>query len=126
MVSFHSQNVPIIEDNMKIAEIVLTNNKTTNPNWSYMGFVTDDATLPEIVMAYINGEIQGVRVVCRDDAHASTNAIQITGFPIISMDSDNQSLQFGMKDFGFLTDDSTESLQNFKIYADGDKEMTIR
>lgn len=126
MVSFHSQNVPIIEDNMKIAEIVLTNNKTTNPNRSYMGFVTDDATLSEIVMAYINGEIQGVRVVCRDDAHASTNAIQITGFPIIIMDSDNQSLQFGMKDFGFLTDDSTESLQNFKIYADGDKEMTIR
>lgn len=126
MVSFHSQNVPIIEDNMKIAEIVLTNNKTTNLNWSYMGFVTNDATLSEIVMAYINGKIQGVRVVCRDDAHASTNAIQITGFPIITMDSDNQSLQFGMKDFGFLTDDSTKSLQNFKIYANGDKKMTIR
>ena len=126
MVSFHSQNVPIIEDNMKIAEIVLTNNKTTKPNWSHMGFVTDDATLSEIVMAYINGEIQGVRVVCRDDAYAPTNAIQITGFPIITMYSDNQSLQFGMKDFVFLIDDNTESLQNFKIYADGDKEMTIR
>lgn len=37
---FHQGNVPIIEDDMKFAEIKLENNKTTGKSWALIGFVT--------------------------------------------------------------------------------------
>lgn len=38
---FHQGNVPIIEDDMKFAEIKLENNKTSGQTWGYIGFVTE-------------------------------------------------------------------------------------
>lgn len=67
MIFFHSQNVPIIEDSMKIAEIRLTNNDSNQDQWRYFGFITDDTTLSKIVMSMINGTIDAVKVVCQDD-----------------------------------------------------------
>lgn len=45
---FHQGNVPIIEDDMKFAEIKLENNKTTGKNWALIGFVTPEDVLSEL------------------------------------------------------------------------------
>lgn len=128
MISFHSQNVPIIEDNMKIAEIVLTNNKWTGDNLGGFGFITDDATLSEIVMAVINGTVDAVKVKCQDDAHKNDKpeSDTIVGFPVFTVDYDNQKLQFAMVALGFYNYDASESMRNFIIYADGDKSISVQ
>lgn len=45
---FHQGNVPIIEDDMKFAEIKLENDKTTGKNWAFIHRVcyTRGCTLP--------------------------------------------------------------------------------
>lgn len=65
MLGFHSQNVPIIieEDDMKFAEIKLENNKTTGKNWAFIGFVTSEDVLSQIVMDLIYGSIDGIKLV---------------------------------------------------------------
>lgn len=128
MISFHSQNVPIIEDNMKIAEIVLTNNKRTGDNWDGFGFITDDATLSEIVMAVINGTVDAVKVKCQDDAHKNNKpeSDTIVGFPVFTVYYDNQKLQFAMVALGFYNEDFEKSMRNFTIYANGDNSISVQ
>ena len=113
---------------MKIAEIVLTNNKWTGDNWSGFGFITDDATLSEIVMAVINGTVDAVKVKCQDDAHKDNKpeADTIVGFPAFTVDYDNQKLQFAMVALGFYNDDASKSVRDFTIYADGDKSISTQ
>lgn len=60
---FHQGNVPIIEDDMKFAEIKLENNKTTGKNWAFIGFVTPEDVLSRIVMDLIYGRIDGIKLV---------------------------------------------------------------
>lgn len=60
---FHQGNVPIIEDDMKFAEIKLENNKTTGKNWALIGFVTPEDVLSQIVMDLIYGSIDGIKLV---------------------------------------------------------------
>lgn len=60
---FHQGNVPIIEDDMKFAEIKLENNKTTGKSWAYIGFVTPEDVLSQIVMDLIYGRIDGIKLV---------------------------------------------------------------
>lgn len=60
---FHQGNVPIIEDDMKFAEIKLENNKTTGKNWALIGFVTPEDVLSRIVMDLIYGSIDGIKLV---------------------------------------------------------------
>jgi hypothetical protein len=60
---FHQGNVPIIEDDMKFAEIKLENNKTTGKSWALIGFVTPEDVLSRIVMDLIYGSIDGIKLV---------------------------------------------------------------
>lgn len=59
-------------------------------------------------------------------AHAGGNtAKEIVGFPVMIIDTDNESLQFNMEAMKFPTDDDSEHMGKFVIYADGDKSISL-
>lgn len=127
---FHQGNVPIIEDDMKFAEIKLENSKTTGKNWLYIGFVTPEDVLSQIVMDLIEGRIDGIKLVMDLTAfkgpHNPEGAIT-TGFPYFTVNYDNQRLNIQVAGSGIImpTDDQASKINYINIYADGDLEISL-
>lgn len=122
---FHQGNVPIIEDDMKFAEIKLENNKTTGKNWALIGFVTPEDVLSRIVMDLIYGSIDGIKLVMDLTALISPSTPEgthIVGFPYYHLDFNNQKLTIKVNDSGIQmpTDDGVQIIDYITIYADGD------
>lgn len=132
MLGFHSQNVPIIieEDDMKFAEIKLENNKTTGKNWAFIGFVTPEDVLSQIVMDLIYGRIDGIKLVMDLTALESPSTPEgthIVGFPYYHLDFDNQKLTIKVNNSGIQmpTDDGVQIIDYITLYADGDLNIQL-
>lgn len=122
---FHQGNVPIIEDDMKFAEIKLENNKTTGKSWALIGFVTPEDVLSRIVMDLIYGSIDGIKLVMNLTALRSPSTPEgthIVGFPYYHLDFDNQKLTIKVNNSGIQmpTDDGVQIINYITIYANGD------
>lgn len=127
---FHQGNVPIIEDDMKFAEIKLENNKTTGKNWAYIGFVTPEDVLSRIVMDLIYGSIDGIKLVMDLTALRSPSTPEGThtvGFPYYRLDFDNQKLTIKVNNSGIQmpTDDGVQIIDYITIYANGDLDIQL-
>lgn len=127
---FHQGNVPIIEDDMKVAEIKLENSKTTGKNWLYIGFVTPEDVLSQIVMDLIYGRIDGIKLVMDLTAFkdpSSPEGAIITGFPYFTVDYDSQKLNIQVAGSGIImpTDDWASKIDYINIYADGNLEIKL-
>lgn len=127
---FHQGNVPIIEDDMKFAEIKLENNKTSGKNWAYIGFVTEEDVLSQIVVDLIHSRIDGIKLVMdltAFQAPSSPKVIQIVGFPYYHLDFDNQKLTIKVNNSGIQmpTDDQVQIIDYITIYADGDLDIQL-
>lgn len=127
---FHQGNVPIIEDDMKFAEIKLENNKTTGKSWAFIGFVTPEDVLSQIVMDLIYGRIDGIKLVM--DLTALRNpgtpeGTHIVGFPYYHLDFDNQKLTIKVNNSGIQmpTDDGTQIIDYITIYANGNLDIGL-
>lgn len=121
---FHQGNVPIIEDDMKFAEIKLENNKTTGKNWAFIGFVTPEDVLSRIVMDLIYGSIDGIKLVMDLSTPEGTH---IVGFPYYHLDFDNRKLTIKVNNSGIQmpTDDQVQIIDYITIYADGDLDIRL-
>lgn len=127
---FHQGNVPIIEDDMKFAEIKLENNKTTGKNWAFIGFVTPEDVLCQIVVDLIYGSIDGIKLVMDLTALRSPSTPEgthIVGFPYYHLDFDNQKLTIKVNNSGIQmpTDDEVQIIDDITIYADGDLDIQL-
>jgi hypothetical protein len=127
---FHQGNVPIIEDDMKFAEIKLENHKTTGKNWAFIGFVTPEDVLCQIVMDLIYGRIDGIKLVMDLTAFRSPSNPEgaiTTGFPYFTVDYDNQKLDIQVAGSGIImpTDDQIYKIDYIIIYADGDLDIGL-
>lgn len=127
---FHQGNVPIIEDDMKFAEIKLENYKTTGKNWKYIGFVTPEDVLSKIVMDLIYGRIDGIKLVMDltgFETPSNPKGAIITGFPYFTVDYDNEKLNIQVTGSGIImpTDDQVDKINDIDIYADGDLEISL-
>lgn len=127
---FYQGNVPIIEDDMKFAEIKLENNKTTGKNWAYLGFVTPEDVLSRIVMDLIYGRIDGIKLVMdltAFQAPSSPEGTHIVGFPYYHLDFDNQKLTIEVNNSGIQmpTDDQVQIIDYITIYANGNLDIKL-
>lgn len=127
---FHQGNVPIIEDDMKFAEIKLENNKTTGKNWAFIGFVTPEDVLSQIVVDLINSRIDGIKLVMDLTAFQSSSTPEgthIVGFPYYHLDFDNQKLTIKVNDSGIQmpTDDQVQIIDYITIYANGNLDIRL-
>ena len=127
---FHQGNVPIIEDDMKFAEIKLENNKTTGKNWAFIGFVTPEDVLSQIVMDLIYGRIDGIKLVMDLTALKGPNTPEgtyIVGFPYYHLDFDNQKLTIKVNNSGIQmpTDDGAQIIDCITIYAKGNLDIEL-
>lgn len=127
---FHQGNVPIIEDDMKFAEIKLENNKTTGESWAFIGFVTPEDVLSQIVMDLIYGSIDGIKLVMDLTAirnPSTSEGIHIVGFPCYHLDFDNQKLTIEVNNSGIQmpTDDGVQIIDYITIYANGNLDIGL-
>lgn len=125
---FHQGNVPIIEDDMKFAEIKLENNKTTGKSWALIGFVTPEDVLSRIVMDLIYGSIDGIKLVMDLLKSPSTpEGTHIVGFPYYHLDFDNQKLTIKVNNSGIQmpTDDGVQIIDYITIYANGNLDIGL-
>lgn len=132
MLGFHSQNVPIIieEDDMKFAEIKLENNKMSGENWAFIGFVTPENVLSQIVVDLIYGSIDGIKLVMDLTAFrnpGTPEGTHIVGFPCYHLDFDNQKLTIKVNNSGIQmpTYDEIQIIDYITIYADGDLDIQL-
>lgn len=127
---FHQGNVPIIEDDMKFAEIKLENNKTTGKSWSGIGFVTEGDVLSQIVVDLIYSRIDGIKLVMDLTAFqgpSSPEGTHIVGFPCYNLDFDNQKLTIKVNNSGIQmpTDDQSQIIDYITLYANGDLDIQL-
>lgn len=127
---FHQGNVPIIEDDMKFAEIKLENNKTTGKSWSLIGFVTPEDVLSRIVMDLIYGSIDGIKLVMDLTASRSPSTPEgthIVGFPYYLLNFNKQRLTIEVKNSGIQmpTDDQSQIIDYIIIYANGNLDIKL-
>lgn len=127
---FHQGNVPIIEDDMKFAEIKLENNKTTGKSWAFIGFVTPEDVLSRIVMDLIWGSIDGIKLVMDLTALRSPSTPEgtlIVGFPYYHLDFNNQKLTIKVNNSGIQmpTDDGVQIIDCITIYANGNLDIEL-
>lgn len=127
---FHQGNVPIIEDDMKFAEIKLENNKTTGKSWAFIGFVTPEDVLSQIVMDLIYGRIDGIKLVMDLTALRSPSTPEgthIVGFPYYHLDFNNQKLTIKVNNSGIQmpTDDQVQIIDYITLYADGNLDIQL-
>lgn len=127
---FHQGNVPIIEDDMKFAEIKLENNKTTGKSWALIGFVTEKDVLSQIVMDLIYGKIDGIKLVMDLTAlrnPSTPKGTHIVGFPYYHLDFDNQKLTIKVNNSGIQmpTDDGVQIIDYITIYANGNLDIQL-
>lgn len=128
---FHQGNVPIIEDDMKFAEIKLENNKITGESWAFIGFVTPKDVLSQIVMDLIYGSIDGIKLVMDLTAlrnpSTSKKGTHIVGFPYYHLDFDNQKLTIKVNNSGIQmpTDEGVQIIDYITIYANGNLDIGL-
>lgn len=127
---FHQGNVPIIEDDMKFAEIKLENNKTTGKSWTFIGFVTPEDVLSQIVMDLIYGKIDGIKLVMDLTAFrnpSTPKGTHIVGFPYYHLDFNNQKLTIKVNNSGIQmpTDDGVQIIDYITIYANGNLNIQL-
>ena len=127
---FHQGNVPIIEDDMKFAKIKLENNKTTGKSWAFIGFVTPEDVLSQIVVDLIHSRIDGIKLVMDLTAFqtpSSPKATHIVGFPCYHLDFDNQKLTIKVNNSGIQmpTDDQVQIIDYITLYANGDLDIQL-
>lgn len=127
---FHQGNVPIIEDDMKFAEIKLENQKTTGISWALIGFVTPEDVLTQIVMDLIHGSIDGIKLVMDLTAFQGPSfpeGTHIVGFPYYHLDFDNQKLTIKVNNSGIQmpTDDGVQIIDYITIYANGNLDIQL-
>lgn len=127
---FHQGSVPIIEDDMKFAEIKLENYKATGKSWAFIGFVTPEDVLPQIVMDLIYGRIDGIKLVMDLTAFISTSTpkgTHIVGFPYYHLDFDHQKLTIKVNNSGIKmpTDDQSQIIDYITIYANGNLDIQL-
>jgi hypothetical protein len=127
---FHQGNVPIIEDDMKFAEIKLENNKTSGKSWSLIGFVTEEDVLSQIVVDLIHSRIDGIKLVMDLTAFRSPSTPEgthIVGFPYYHLDFNNQKLTIKVNNSGIQmpTDDGVQIIDYITIYANGDLNIRL-
>lgn len=127
---FHQGNVPIIEDDMKFAEIKLENNKMTGKSWAGIGFVTKEDVLSQIVMDLIYGRIDGIKLVMDLTALRSPSTPEgthIVGFPYYHLNFDNQKLTIKVNNSGIQmpTDDGVQIIDYIDIYVKGDLDIQL-
>lgn len=126
---FHQGNVPIIEDDMKFAEIKLENNKTTGKSWALIGFVTPEDVLSRIVMDLIYGRIDGIKLVMdlAFKGPSTPEGTHIVGFPYYHLDFDNQKLTIKVNNSGIQmpTDDGVQIIDYITIYANGNLDIQL-
>lgn len=126
---FHQGNVPIIEDDMKFAEIKLENNKTSGKSWAFIGFVTEEEVLSQIVVDLIHSRIDGIKLVMDLTAFTSPGSLgtHIVGFPYYHLDFDNQKLTIKVNNSGIQmpTDDHVQIIDYITIYANGDLDIQL-
>lgn len=126
---FHQGNVPIIEDDMKFAEIKLENNKTTGKSWALIGFVTPEDVLSRIVMDLIYGRIDGIKLVMdlAFKGSSTPEGTHIIGFPYYHLNFDNQKLTIKVNNSGIQmpTDDGVQIIDYITIYANGNLDIQL-
>lgn len=127
---FHQGNVPIIEDDMKFAEIKLENSKTTGKSWALIGFVTPEDVLSQIVVDLIHSRIDGIKLVMDLTAFqdpSSPKGTHIVGFPYYHLDFDNQKLTIKVNNSGIQmpTDDQVQIIDYITLYANGDLDIQL-
>ena len=127
---FHQGNVPIIEDDMKFAEIKLENNKTSGKSWAFIGFVTEKDVLSQIVVDLIYSRIDGIKLVMDLTAFQSSSSpkgTHIVGFPYYHLDFDNQKLTIKVNNSGIQmpTDDQSQIIDYITIYANGNLDIRL-
>ena len=115
---------------MKFAEIKLENDKITGKNWSFIGFVTPEDVLPQIVMDLIHGSIDGIKLVMDLSALKSPSTPKgtyIVGFPYYHLDFDNQKLTIKVSNSGIQmpSDDGTQIIDYITIYANGNLDIKL-
>lgn len=127
---FHQGNVPIIEDDMKFAEIKLENNKISGKSWAFIGFVTEEDVLSQIVVDLIHSRIDGIKLVMDLTAFQSSSSpkgTHIVGFPYYHLDFDNQKLTIKVNNSGIQmpTDDQSQIIDYITIYANGNLDIQL-
>lgn len=127
---FHQGNVPIIEDDMKFAEIKLENNKTSGKSWSSIGFITPEDVLCQIVVDLIHSRIDGIKLVMDLTAFRNPSISEgtlIVGFPYYHLDFDKQKLTIKVNNSGIQmpTDDHSEIIDEITICANGDLDIQL-
>lgn len=127
---FHQGNVPIIEDDMKFAEIKLENNKTSGKSWSFIGFVTEEDVLFQIVVDLIHSRIDGIKLVMdltASQSSSSPKGTHIVGFPYYLLDFNNQKLTIEVNNSGIQmpTDDQSEIIDYITISAYGNLNIQL-
>lgn len=127
---FHQDNVPIIEDDMKFAEIKLENNKMTGKSWAYIGFVTPENVLSQIVVDLLYSRIDGIKLVMDLTAFRDPSIPKgtlIVGFPYYHLDFDNQKLTIKVNNSGIQmpTDDQVQIIDYITIYANGNLDIQL-
>lgn len=115
---------------MKFAEIKLENGKITGKNWAFIGFVTPEDVLSQIVMDLIYGRIDGIKLVMDLTAFkgpGTPEGTHIVGFPYYHLDFDNQKLTLKVNNSGIQmpTDDGVQIINYIDIYADGDLNIQL-
>lgn len=115
---------------MKFAEIKLENNKTSGKSWAFIGFVTEEDVLSQIVVDLIHSRIDGIKLVMDLTAFQSPSSPEgthIVGFPYYHLDFDNQKLTIKVNNSGIQmpTDDQSQIIDYITIYADGNLDIRL-
>lgn len=104
--------------------------KTTGKNWAFIGFVTPEDVLSQIVMDLIYGRIDGIKLVMDLTALKSPSTPEgthIVGFPCYNLDFDNQKLTINVNNSGIQmpTDDGVQIIDYITIYANGNLDIKL-
>lgn len=104
--------------------------KTTGKNWAFIGFVTPEDVLSQIVMDLVHGRIDGIKLVMDLTAFKSPSipeGTHIVGFPCYHLDFDNQKLTIKVNNSGIQmpTDDQVQIIDYITLYANGDLNIRL-
>lgn len=116
---FHSGNIPIIEeDDMKLVELVITNN-----NQNLLDFVSNSVVTSSIASDFMYGHIDGVKLKCLNQAH-NNNFLIIIPDVFVNMEVEGVNLYLP-NNVLFLNDEGTQKLVRIDCYQDGDQEFQM-
>lgn len=101
---FHSGNIPIIEeDDMKLVELVITNN-----NQNLLDFVSNSVVTSSIASNFMYGHIDGVKLKCLNQAH-NNNFLIIIPDVFVNMEVEGVNLYLP-NNVLFLNDEGTPKI----------------